>query len=114
VAEAFDNVISALRQRDRQIYQSQSYANRTLAQARASSQRVRDEARAVRDRSVRNAEADAARFEKLRFEYERSPELTARRLYLETMAETLPRFRSKLIIDDGSDLDLSIIGQAAP
>jgi membrane protease subunit HflK len=109
VAEAFDNVISALRQRDQQINQSHSYANRAEAQAQAAAQRLRDEAQGDRDRVVRRAEGEAARFQKLLAEYVRAPELTARRLYLEAMAETLPRFRSKLIIDDGSQLDLSII-----
>jgi hypothetical protein len=41
-------------------------------------------------------------------EYERAPALTARRLYLELLSETLAQFRAKLIVDDGSDLDLSI------
>jgi membrane protease subunit HflK len=110
VAEAFDGVISAQRQRDQQVHQSQSYANRTRAQAQASAQRKIDQARGDRDRSVRQAEAEAQRFAKLLNEYSRAPRLTVRRLYLETMSETLPRFRSKLIVDDGSDLDLSIIG----
>ncbi|MFV1967730.1 MAG: FtsH protease activity modulator HflK [Pirellulaceae bacterium] len=111
VAEAFDNVISALRQRDQQINQSYSYVNRTLAQAQASAQRLRNEARGRRDRWIQEAVGSTARFEKLLAEYVRAPSLTARRLYLETMAEILPRFRSKLIVDDGENLDLSIIGQ---
>ena len=53
----------------------------------------------------------AARFEKILAEYDRAPSLTARRLYLETIAETLPQFRSKLIVDGGDDLDLSIFGE---
>jgi len=111
VAEAFDNVISALRQRDQQVNQSHSYANRTLAQAQASAQRYRNEARAQRDRLIQQAEGSSARFERLLAEYTRARALTARRLYLETIAETLPRFRSKLIVGDGEDLDLSIFGQ---
>jgi len=111
VAEAFDNVISALRQREQQIYQSQSYASRSGAEARASAQRIRDEARAFRDGVLREAEGETARFEKLLAEYLLAPDLTARRLYLETIAETLPRFRSKLILDGGEGIDLSILGQ---
>jgi membrane protease subunit HflK len=111
VAEAFDSVIHALRQRDQQVNESQSYANRTLAQANAAAQRRVDLARADRDRAIRQAEADAQRFEKLLNQYRRAPRLTVRRLYLETMAEALPRFQSKLIVDDGNDIDLSIIGE---
>jgi membrane protease subunit HflK len=109
VAEAFDNVISALRQREQQINEAQSYSNRTLAQAQADAQRISDEARGARERRIREAEGESDRFDKLLAEYVRSPDLTARRLYLEAMAETLPRFRSKLIIDSASEIDLSII-----
>jgi membrane protease subunit HflK len=108
VAEAFDGVVSALRERDQQIYQSQSYANRTLAESQAAAQRVRDVAHGQRDRTLRQAEGEVSRFEKLLAEYERAPALTARRLYLELLSETLAQFRAKLIVDDGSDLDLSI------
>lgn len=111
VAEAFDSVISALRQRDQQIYQSQSYANRTLAEAQAAAQRLRDEGQGYRDKTLRQAEGEANRFEQLLAEYRRAPALTARRLYLEVMAETLPKFRAKLILDSHSAIDLSIIGQ---
>jgi membrane protease subunit HflK len=109
VAEAFDKVVGALRQREQQINEADSYRRRTLAQAQADAQRIRDEARSYHDRRVRGAEGEAERFDRLLAEYTQSPDLTARRLYLETMAETLPRFRSKLIVGSGSEIDLSII-----
>lgn len=109
VAEAFANVISALRQREQQVNQAHSYAGQTLAQARAGAQRVRDQARSDHQRAVRQAQGEAERFEKLLPQYLQAPDLTAQRLYLETMAEILPRFRSKLILDNGSNLDLSIL-----
>lgn len=109
VAEAFDKVVGALRQREQQINEADSYKRRTLAQAQADAQRIRDEGHSARDRRVREAEGEAERFNSLLAEYIQSPDLTARRLYLETMAETLPRFRSKLIVDSGSEIDLSII-----
>jgi len=109
VAEAFDKVFGALRQRERQINEADSYRRRTLAQAQADAQRIQDEARSYHAQRVREAEGEAKRFDNLLTEYVQSPDLTARRLYLETMAETLPRFRSKLIVDTGSEIDLSII-----
>ena len=112
VAEAFDNVINALRQREREINLARGYADRTLAQAQADKQRVLDEAQAEHDRRLREAQGEAERFEKLLAEYQHSPDLTARRLYLETMAEVLPKLRSKLIVDTGTPLDLSIIREA--
>jgi membrane protease subunit HflK len=109
VAEAFANVTAALRQRERQINEARSFADRTVAQAGADAGRIVNEGRSYRDQTVRSAEADAERFERLLAEYRQAPELTARRLYLETMAATLPRFRSKLILDSGEKLDLSIL-----
>jgi membrane protease subunit HflK len=109
VAEAFDNVVSAMRQRDRQINQAHSYANETQARASADSQRLRDNAQAYHDRQVLRAEGEFDRFTSLWHEYKRSPDLTARRLYLSAMSEILPRFRSKLIIDSDAPVDLSIV-----
>ena len=63
---------------------------------------------------MRRAEGEAERFVSLLTQYELSPELTASRLYLQTMAETLPKFRSKLIIDNQSEMDLSILREEQP
>ncbi len=114
VAEAFADVISALRERQQQENHAHSYANRTLAQAGADAQRIRDNARAYRTRTIWEAEGNSQRFELLLAEYARAPDLTARRLYLETMAETLPKLRSKLIIDPESQLDVSILREEQP
>ncbi len=114
VAEAFADVISAMRERQQQENHAHSYTNRTLAQARADARRIRDNARAYRTRTIWEAEGNAQRFELLLAEYVRAPDLTARRLYLETMAQTLPNLRSKLIIDPESQLDVSILRAEQP
>ncbi|HEV7222434.1 MAG TPA: FtsH protease activity modulator HflK [Pirellulales bacterium] len=109
VADAFDKVVSAQRQREQAVNQARSFANKTLAEAQGAAQRTIDRGSAERDRSVRRAQGEAARFESLLAEYRQSPALTANRLYLEAMAETLPKLRAKLIIDSASDVDLSIL-----
>ena len=109
VADAFDRVVSALRQREQTVHQAHSFANKTLAEANGGAQRLVDLGAADRDRAIRRAQGETDRFLSLLAEYERSPELTAERLYLETMAETLPKLRSKLIVDSDSDVDLSIL-----
>lgn len=114
VADAFDKVTAALRQREQAINQAHSFANRARAEAAGAAQQALDEAHGYRDRLIRQAEGEAARFERLLSEYRRAPELTSRRLYLETMAAALPRFRSKLIVDSGAELDLSILGEQKP
>jgi len=109
VADAFDKVVSAQRQREQAVNQARSFANKTLAEAQGAGQRIVDRGSAERDRSIRRAQGEAARFESLLAEYRQSPALTASRLYLEAMAETLPKLRSKLIVDSAGDIDLSIL-----
>lgn len=114
VADAFDKVISALREREQAINQAHSFASRTLAQAQGDGQRIMDEGKGHRDRVVHQAQGESQRFESLLAEYRRSPALTSTRLYLEAMAQILPKLRSKLIIDSGSDVDLSILREERP
>jgi membrane protease subunit HflK len=114
VADAFDKVISALREREQAINQAHSFASRTLAQSQGDSQRITDEGKGHRDRVVHQAQGEAERFESLLAEYRRSPALTSTRLYLEAMAQILPKLRSKLIIDSGSEVDLSILREERP
>ena len=109
VADAFDKVVSALREREQAVHQARSFASKTMAEAQGASQRIIDQGSAQHDRAIRRAQGEAARFESLLAEYRQAPALTASRLYLEAMAETLPKLRSKLIVDRGSDLDLSIL-----
>jgi membrane protease subunit HflK len=109
VAEAFAKVISALREREQAIHQAQSFANKTLAQAQADAQQKIDQGRGERDRAIRQAQGEAERFSSLLAEYQKASALVATRLYLETMAEILPRLRSKMIVDSGSNIDLSIL-----
>lgn len=109
VADAFDKVVSAQREREQAVNRARSFSNKTLAEARGASQRIIDQGSADRDRSIRRAQGEAARFESLLTEYRQSPALTANRFYLEAMAETLPKLRAKLIVDSGSEVDLSLI-----
>ncbi len=114
VARAFEDVIAALRQRQQAMNEATSYSNRVIEQARAEAQRQRDQAHGWTDTLLRQTEGEVQRFEQLRRQFEASPQLTAQRLYLETMAETLPRFRSKLIVDSDGPLDLSIFPEQQP
>lgn len=113
VADAFDQVVSASRERERAIHQAHSFANKTAAEAQGAAQRIIDEGLADRDRKIRLAQGEAERFKSLLAEYERSPQLTAGRLYLQAMAQTLPRLRAKLIVDSATDVDLSILREDA-
>ena len=64
-------------------------------------QRIR-EADGYRLKRVNEAEGDVARFSALLAEYTKAPEVTRRRIYIETLQNVLPGIRSKIIIDENS------------
>jgi membrane protease subunit HflK len=110
VADAFAAVVAAQRERDQTVNQANSYADQVAAQSKADAQKLIDGARGASDQSVRSAIGESDRFLRLLAEYRRSPELTGFRLYQEAMGEILPRLKTKLIVDQGQAIDLSIFG----
>lgn len=109
VADAFTKAASARSDRERLMLEARSYANEKQAQARSESQEATDKARAGHDRAIDLARSDADRFKNLLYEYRKAPAVAGTRLYLETMAEIIPKFRSKLIIDSGKGVDVTIM-----
>ncbi|UCE86927.1 MAG: FtsH protease activity modulator HflK [Deltaproteobacteria bacterium] len=98
VRAAFDDVIGARQDKNRTINEAQGYANEILPGSRAKAIELRESARAFRDATVAEATGQAARFRALATEYRKAPEVTRKRLYLETMERVLPE-AEKLIID---------------
>ncbi len=101
VRHAFDDVIAAAQDRDRQIQEARGYENEVVPRARAEAAELEAEASGYREAKVAEARGEAARFEALLVEYQRAPEVTRQRLYLEAMEEVLPRVQ-KLIIEPGT------------
>ncbi|SBS30134.1 Modulator of FtsH protease HflK [Marinomonas spartinae] len=98
VQAAFDDVIKAKEDELRVRNEAESYANGIIPQARGNAQRIREEAEAYRSEIVARASGQADRFERLYREYVKAPEVTRRRLYLETM-ENLYKNTNKVVID---------------
>jgi membrane protease subunit HflK len=101
VQEAFDDVIAAAQDRSRAINEAEGYANEVLPRARAQAAELRQGAQGYRDAKVAEAEGEAARFTALLAEYRKAPEVTRKRLYLETMEEVLPSVE-KIIVEPGT------------
>lgn len=99
VIDAFREVQAAEQQRTRLQNEADGYANRVLGQARGDAAEILEGAEAYRAQVVNRAEGEASRFSAILAEYEKSPEVTRRRLYLETMEEVLGRV-DKVIIDE--------------
>jgi membrane protease subunit HflK len=101
VKDAFREVQSASQERDRLEKQADAYSNRVTAGARGEAAQILEEAEAYRARVVNEAEGEASRFSAVLTEYQKAPEVTRKRLYLETMEEVLGDI-DKVIIDEQS------------
>ncbi|GLQ37418.1 protease modulator HflK [Rhizobium albus] len=98
VADAFDEVQRAEQDEDRFVEEANQYANQQLGQARGQAAQVREEAAAYRDQVVNAAEGEAQRFVSIYNEYATAPEVTRKRMFLETM-ENVFRDSNKFIVE---------------
>jgi membrane protease subunit HflK len=87
VQEAFDDVIRAREDEQREKNQAETYANGVVPEARGQAQRILEDASGYREEVVLRAKGEADRFAKLVAEYRKAPEVTRQRLYLDTMQE---------------------------
>ncbi|GLK87655.1 FtsH protease activity modulator HflK [Pseudomonas turukhanskensis] len=97
VQEAFDDVIRAREDEQREKNLAESYANGVVPEARGQAQRLIEDASGYRDEVVSRATGEADRFTKLVAEYRKAPEVTRERLYLDTMQELMSN-TSKVLV----------------
>ena len=98
VKAAYDDVIKAREDRERVINEAQAYANGIVPEARGRAKRVIEEAKGYQARVVADAEGETERFDKLLAEYQKAPEVTRQRLYLDTMQAVMEN-SSKVVVD---------------
>ncbi|MFC4669955.1 FtsH protease activity modulator HflK [Seohaeicola nanhaiensis] len=101
VIDAFRDVQAAEQERDRLERQADAYANRVLAGARGEAAQVLEEAEGYRAQVVNEAEGEASRFSAVLEEYLKAPDVTRKRLYIETMEEVFGNL-DKIILDEGA------------
>ncbi|MBM3603418.1 MAG: FtsH protease activity modulator HflK [Alphaproteobacteria bacterium] len=100
VIDSFRAVQAAQQERDRLENEADAYANRVLAQARGNAAQVLEQAEGYRAEAVNTAVGEAARFNSIYEEYVNAPEVTRRRMYLETMEQVFGDV-NKIIIGEG-------------
>lgn len=100
VKQSFNAVNEAQQQRETLINQGQSEYNRVIPRARGEAQQILQQAEAYSLTRVNLARGEAQRFNALYTEYAKAPEVTKQRIYLETMAEIMPRIKDKVIVDE--------------
>jgi modulator of FtsH protease HflK len=98
VIDAFRDVQRAQADRERAQNEAETYANDILPRARGEAERLIQEAQAYREEVVADAEGDAQRFLAVYNAYAKAPDVTTRRLYIETMEQVL-RDMNKVVID---------------
>jgi membrane protease subunit HflK len=98
VIDSFREVQAAQQERDRLEKEADAYANRVTAGARGESARLLEESEAYRAQVVNNASGEASRFLSVFEEYVKAPDVTRRRMYLETMERVFGDM-NKVILD---------------
>lgn len=101
VRAAFDDVVEATQDALRVVNEAEGYLNQLLPGARAEAVELVESARGYRESKIADATGEAARFSAILTEYRKAPEVTKKRLYLETMESVLPEVQ-KVIIEQGT------------
>jgi len=99
VKPSFNEVNEAQQEKARLINQAQSEYNKVVPRARGEALQTIQEAEGYRMERVNRAQGDSARFVALFEAYRRAPEVTRKRIYLETMSELLPKVQNKVVVD---------------
>ena len=105
VQAAFDDVLKAGQERERARNEAEAYANDVIPRAAGAAARLREESEAYRARIVAQAEGDSQRFRSVLAEYQKAPQVTRDRLYLETMQQVFSNV-SKVLIDSKGGANL--------
>ena len=102
VREAYSDVIRAREDKERFIEEARVHANSVVPEARGQAARIEQEAEAYRASTIALAEGEAERFTLLLQEYRKAPEITRKRLYLQTMESVFGRSKKVLLDADNS------------
>ena len=117
VQEAFDDVIKAREDEVRARNEAETYANGLVPEARGQAQRMLQDAEAYKEQVISEAQGDAARFNLLLTEYQKAPEVTRNRLYLESIQGVMSNSTKVMVDVEGGNnilyLPLDKIAQSA-
>ncbi len=105
VQAAFDDVLKAGQERERAKNEAQAYANDVIPRAVGAASRLKEESQAYRERIVAQAEGDSQRFKSILTEYQKAPQVTRDRMYLDAMQQIYTNV-TKVVVDSkqGSNL----------
>ena len=100
VRGAFNEVNQAQQEKERMINEARSEYNAVIPRARGEAQQTITQAEGYATDRVNRSRGDAALFNSLLAAYRRAPEVTRRRIYLETMQAVYPNVQQKIVLDE--------------
>jgi len=109
VKPAFNEVNEAKQEREKMINQAWEACDKAIPRARGEAEKTIREAEGYQLDKVNRAKGEAERFEVTLAEYLKSPEITQKRLHLETLAEVLPKVKNKYVFDPEQSSILPIL-----
>jgi membrane protease subunit HflK len=98
VQAAFDDAVKAGQDRERLKNEAEAYSNDVVPRARGLASRLKEEAEGYKQSVIANAEGEASRFSQIFAEYQKAPQVTRQRIYLDTM-QTVMNNTSKILVD---------------
>ncbi len=105
VQASFDDVLKAGQERERAKNEAEAYANDVVPRARGAASRLTEEAEGYRARIVAQAEGDSQRFRSVLAEYQKAPQVTRERMYVDAMQEIYSNV-TKVLVDTKSGSNL--------
>jgi modulator of FtsH protease HflK len=109
VKAAFNAVNQAQQEKETLINQAKSEYNKVIPKAAGQAKETIQKAEGYALERVNNAQGETARFNDLYTEYVKAPDVTKRRIYLETMSKVLPQLGQKIITDKGGNNVLPLL-----
>lgn len=98
VQAAFDDAVKAGQDRERLKNEAEAYSNDVVPRASGLASRLKEEAAGYKQAVIANAEGEASRFSQIVTEYQKAPQVTRQRMYLDTM-QTVMNNTSKVVVD---------------
>jgi membrane protease subunit HflK len=99
VKKSFNEVNAAKQEQEKVINKAEESYNRVIPEARGKAEKLISEAEGIAKAQINEAQGDASKFKSIYQEYKRAPQITRKRIYLETMEEILKKVENITVVD---------------
>lgn len=99
VKKSFNEVNAAKQEQEKVINKAEEAYNRVIPEARGKAEKLISEAEGIAKAKINEAQGDASKFKSILKEYKRAPQITRKRIYLETMEQILKKVEDITVVD---------------